>query len=140
MAVFGWRNLFGIDVGGGTLSTYINVFLVSYITYWNLAFFLNTTTIHFYPDELVVSTKPVTLKGIRRLPLSEVDRFGIVKNESKFGRKVLSTNYTIVARLHNGKYIRFFPSVLTSSEAEDYLRKIDQAVGNRSTGDKPELA
>ncbi len=136
MAIFGWRYLFGMDMGEGRLSTYINVLLFSFIVYVEMAYLINTTIIKVFPRELVITTKPISLHGVKYLPVSQVKDFRIVVKRSKFGRRVLSTDYSIIIRLHNGKAVRIFPFTLTKEEAEVYLQQIIQALRNHPTDDK----
>lgn len=140
MVLLGWRNLFGLVIGDGSFGTFISPLLLSFVFYLKLAIDKNTTIIRIFSDQLTIETAPITTPGRKCLLISELKQMHVVEKASKFGRRVLSRHYEIYAVLKDGKMVSIFPIRLTKEEAQEYLVQIDQAVGNRSTGEKLELA
>lgn len=136
MALFGWRNLFGLNIGDGDFGTFMSPLVLSFVFFLKLAIDKNTTTIRIFSDQLTIETAPIAPPGRKSLLVSEVNRLRVVEKVSKFGRRVLSRHFEIYAVLKDGKIVSIFPIRLTKEEAEKYMLYIEHAVGNLSTDEK----
>lgn len=128
LSIFGYHEILGIELGKPGLTTYLGILSCVFLNYYFFSHLYNKTIVEISPPTLSIRITPLPWPVRNRVPISDIKEFKVVEVARKFGRRVLSMEYSIHVLTRNGDSLPIFINLDSKETADDYLRRIEKAV------------
>ena len=124
----GHQQVWGIKLGKPDFRTVFDIIAIVGLSYYWLGKTINRTTIEVANQTLYIYITPLPWPARQSIPLAMIKQLRIKEEVRKFGRRMLSQEFSVHAQLQNGADVPIIDGIASKVQAGEYLNRIQQAV------------